>query len=393
VIVHFNVAEEPAGTPVTPEVADDGVVIVAVPLLTDHTPVPEVAALPASVNVLVLHCVWSVPAFATVAAASLVSTTSSEVEHVPFVIVHFSVAALPAVIPVTPDVADDGVVIVAVPLVTVHTPVPEVAALPASVNVLVLHCVWSVPAFATVAAASFVSTTSSVEVQVPLVIVQRRVAGVPAVTPVTPEVAELGVVIVAVPLTTLHAPVPEVAALPANVKEVLLHCVWSLPALATVAAAWFVSTTSSEDVQVPFVIVQRSVAGVPAVTPVTPDVAEDGVVIVAVPLTTLHAPVPEVAVLPASVKDVLLQLTISVPALATVAAASLVSTTSSVEVQVPLVIVHRSVADDPAGTPVTPEVAEEAVVIVAVPLTTLQAPVPEVAVLPASVNEPLLHCV
>lgn len=156
------------------------------------------------------------------------------------------------------------------------------------------------------AAAWFVSTTSSVEVHVPLVMVQRKVAEVPAVTPVTPEVGEDGVVIVAVPLTTLHTPVPEVAVLPTSVKEELLQLTRSEPALATVAAAWFVKTTSSVDEHVPFVIVQRKVAGVPAVTPVTPEVGEDGDVIVAAPLTTLQAPVPEVAVLPASVKEPLL---------------------------------------------------------------------------------------
>jgi hypothetical protein len=88
-----------------------------------------------------------------------------------------------------------------------------------------------------VAAAWFVSNTSSVEVQVPFVIVQRKVAGVPAVTPVTPEVGEEGVVIVAVPLTTLHEPVPVVAVFPASVKAVLLQFVWSLPAFAVVADA------------------------------------------------------------------------------------------------------------------------------------------------------------
>ena len=54
-------------------------------------------------------------------------------------------------------------------------------------------------------------------------------------------------------------------------------------------------------------------------------------------------------------------------------------------------MVHRSVAGVPAITPVTPEVVELGVVIVAVPLTTLQAPVPVEGVLPARVNEPLLH--
>jgi hypothetical protein len=72
----------------------------------------------------------------------------------------------------------------------------------------------------------------------------------------------------------------------------------------TVGTVLFVNTTSSEDaVHAPLLIVQRSVALPPDGTPVTPDVAEDEVVIVAVPLTTLHAPVPVVAVLPASVNE------------------------------------------------------------------------------------------
>jgi hypothetical protein len=160
-----------------------------------------------------------------------------------------------------------------------------------------------------------------------------------------------------------------------------------------VAAAWFVSTTSSVDVQEPLVMVQRKVAGVPAVTPVTPEVADEGVVIVAVPLTTLQAPVPVVGVLPASVKEVLLQFTRSEPAAATVAASSFVNTTSSVDVQVPLVIVQRRVTVLPAVTPVTVVVAEEEVVIVAEPLTMLQAPVPVEGTLAAIVKVLLLHCV
>lgn len=68
-----------------------------------------------------------------------------------------------------------------------------------------------------------------------------------------------------------------------------------------------------------------------------------------------------------------------------------VSTTSSVEEHVPLVMVHRRVALVPTGTPVTVDVADEGVVIVAVPLTTLQTPVPVVAALPARVKDPLLQ--
>ncbi len=70
--------------------------------------------------------------------------------------------------------------------------------------------------------------------------VQRKVALPPAGTPVTPEVADDGVVIVAVPLTTLQVPVPVVGTLPASVKLPLLHWVWSGPAAAVVGAAYTV---------------------------------------------------------------------------------------------------------------------------------------------------------
>jgi hypothetical protein len=57
----------------------------------------------------------------------------------------------------------------------------------------------------------FVNTTSSVEgVHPELEMVHRKVALVPAVTPVTVVVADEVEVMVAVPETTDHAPVPEV---------------------------------------------------------------------------------------------------------------------------------------------------------------------------------------
>ena len=62
-----------------------------------------------------------------------------EEEHVPLLIVQVKVALVPAVIPVTPEVAEAGVVIVAVPLVTVHNPVPVLAVFPAKVKAAVLH--------------------------------------------------------------------------------------------------------------------------------------------------------------------------------------------------------------------------------------------------------------
>ena len=140
------------------------------------------------------------------------------------VMVHLSVAVLPAVMPVTVVVLDVGVVIVAVPETTDHAPVPVVGLLPAIVNEAVLHWLMSTPAFAVVGVAELVRMTSLVEaVQVPLLMVHLRVAVLPAVIPVTVVVAEDVVVIVAVPETTDHAPVPVVGALPAMVNVEVLH--------------------------------------------------------------------------------------------------------------------------------------------------------------------------
>ena len=64
--------------------------------------------------------------------------------------------------------------------------------------------------------------TSSVEgVQGGLEIVHRKVAVPGTAKPVTPEVGEVEVVMVAVPDTTLHAPVPTVGVLAAKVVVVL----------------------------------------------------------------------------------------------------------------------------------------------------------------------------
>lgn len=67
-------------------------------------------------------------------------------------------------------------------------------------------------------------TTSSEEAaQEGLEIVQRKVTEDPITKPVTPEEAEEGEVIVAVPATTVHKPVPTPGLLPAKVAEVTLH--------------------------------------------------------------------------------------------------------------------------------------------------------------------------
>jgi len=60
--VHLNVELLPEATPVTVVVLDEGLVIVAVPLTTDHRPLPTAGAAAFMVKVEVLQSAWSGPA-------------------------------------------------------------------------------------------------------------------------------------------------------------------------------------------------------------------------------------------------------------------------------------------------------------------------------------------
>ena len=71
--------------------------------------------------------------------STFITTSSVEAEQGLLEIVHLRVAEFPAVNPVTPLVGEVGVVRVAVPVITLHTPVPVVAVLPASEVVLILQ--------------------------------------------------------------------------------------------------------------------------------------------------------------------------------------------------------------------------------------------------------------
>ena len=59
--------------------------------------------------------------------------------------------------------------------------------------------------------------------QTPFVTVHFKVAELPAATPVTVVAGEFGVVMEAVPLTTVHTPVPGLGLFAAIVKSPLLH--------------------------------------------------------------------------------------------------------------------------------------------------------------------------
>ena len=201
-----------------------------------------------TVVLVLLQTVWSTPAFEVGKALLVITTSSVAGVHIPFETVHLKVAVVPATKPVTVVDALEGVVIVAVPLTNVHAPVPTEGAVAAIVKVEVLQSVWSTPAFE-VGKALLVITTSSVAAgHVPLTTVQRNVAVPPAAKPVTVVVALKGLVIVAVPDTSVHVPVPAEGAVADIVKVEVLQSDWSTPALA-LGAVVFVKTTSSEDVQ------------------------------------------------------------------------------------------------------------------------------------------------
>jgi len=164
VIVHLNVFA-PIPKLVSPDVLEVGVVMVPVPDTRDHTPVPVVGLFHARVAIWLLHCFWSEPAAEVVGAVPCVIITASELVHPPFVIVQVKVAFTNN--PVIPFVLEvPGAVTVPVPAVLVQSPVsPPPGAFPARVAVVAPQTFWSVPAFATVAIALGL-ITSTVELPV-----------------------------------------------------------------------------------------------------------------------------------------------------------------------------------------------------------------------------------
>ena len=140
VIVQRRVAVAPGTKPVTVVVAELGVVMVAIPEVKVHNPLPVMAVLPARLVLVKLHSIWSMLASDVVGAGSEVSVTSSkESAQLPLLIVHLNTDEAPTVKPVNPEVGEEGVLMSAEPELTVHTPLPTTAALPARVLVVTLH--------------------------------------------------------------------------------------------------------------------------------------------------------------------------------------------------------------------------------------------------------------
>ena len=123
---------------------------------------------------------------------------------------------------------------------------------------------------------------------------------VPTPNAVTPDVGDVGVVIVPAPLINVHVPVPTTAVLPANVA-VVEQMDWSAPALAVVGVADLVIVIWSVDAAQGALVIVHSNTFAPTPNAVTPDVGDVGVVIVPAPLINVQIPVPTTAVFPANV--------------------------------------------------------------------------------------------
>jgi hypothetical protein len=132
-IVHTN-EFTPTLKPVIMDVGLPGVVTVPAPAITVHKPVPVTGEFAAKF-VTPEHTSWSGPAEEISGAAYRVMITSSDDgAHVPFEMVHRNIFT-PTDKPAIPEFGEEGVVIVPVPAISVHMPVPTIAGFPASVAV------------------------------------------------------------------------------------------------------------------------------------------------------------------------------------------------------------------------------------------------------------------
>lgn len=263
-MVQRKIAVVPGTKPVTVVVGEFGLVMVAVPKMIDHVPVPTVGVLAVIVVVVTAHNTLSVPAFAEVGFKSTFTTALSEFGIQPGAeTVHCTVYEPPATSPVNVEVGEFGLVTVAVPEVTVHVPVPTVGAVAERLAAVVPHTIWSTPAFAVEGALVIVTNIVSRTVaQGELAFEARMKRMTPAVMSAALGVyTALRVVLfgakVPVPLL-VHIPPVTFVTLPAKVICALLaQTVWLTPAL-IIGKGLMTITTEKVEVQ-PFESVMVSV--------------------------------------------------------------------------------------------------------------------------------------
>ncbi len=142
----------PTESPDTPDVGDVALSKMAVPEITDQSPVPIGGEFAESVAT-VEQIVWSIPASAVVGFSSTsIVISSNESAQIPFEIVQRK-TVFPKESPEAPDVGEVALSKIAVPEITDQIPVPIVGAFAESAAV-VEQIVWSIPAFEAVGLSS-----------------------------------------------------------------------------------------------------------------------------------------------------------------------------------------------------------------------------------------------
>jgi len=196
-----------------------------------------------------------------------------------------------------------GEVIVPLPETKVHKPVPTIGVL-AAIEVVgeEIQSVCEIPAFAIVGISfTTIAIVAEEEAQGELEIVHWKIF-VPNPNPLIVVFGKVGEEIVPLPETKVHKPVPTIGVFAAIVvvgEEIQSVC--EVPALAIVGAGLIVIVTFElEGVHGELEIVQAKTF-VPIARPVMVELGKVGEVIVPLPETSVHNPVPTVGVLAAIV--------------------------------------------------------------------------------------------
>ena len=213
-----------------------------------------------------------------------------EAGQIPLLIVHIKILC-PGVNPLTLVLLELADVTVPAPETIVHVPVPTVGLFALKFATESLQRFWLLSASAVVGIASTLTATVLVELgQIPLLTVHMNIFG-PVLKLVIEELAAVGEFTVPPPEITDQVPVPVVGLVAASVALVA-QSVWGSPALAVLGlASTLIATVLVEAGQVPLETDHMKIFA-PAVKPVTPDVAELGVLTLPFPETSNHEPVP-----------------------------------------------------------------------------------------------------
>ncbi len=375
----------PSAKPVIVELGEVGFEIVPLPEINVHKPVPTVgvfAVIAVVGDEIQMVCV--VPAFETVGMSfTIKATVVLDAAQGALEMVHAK-TFVPKPNPVIEVVGESEFVITPVPDTKVHTPTPTDAVL--AVIAVVgeeIQSVCVVPALETVGISSTIMAIVEVDAaQGELEMVHAKIF-VPKAKPVIEVVGEREFVIIPVPEIKVHAPTPTVAvfAVIAVVgDEIQMVCV--VPAFETVGMSFTIKATVVLDAAQGALEMVHAKTFVPKPNPVIEVVGESEFVITPVPDTKVHTPTPTDAVLAViAVVGEEIQSVCVVPALETVGISSTIMAIVEVDAaQGELEMVHAKIFV-PKAKPVMEVVGESELVMVPLPETKVQTPIPTVAVL------------